>query len=360
MSSPQKAAIVTKPLAAYRLGLLSRTAELGRDLFLAWPDLELGTADGVHFAYEKLNEGLVALANEIDQNVYSELRQILGEREQQWAAVSSMVGQVFDDLRPWDAQLVDKSRDESYSELRAFADQALEHSGFKPWYDLGAAVGAYFLSLSNRVDDQPMPNLDKVVERAGALPATDRKPIPVLESMVGHASDLPSLKARAFLEKTVASPAVLATLTSYGSDSDAVVVLTLLHKLDDAVQDGLASITQPAHAQSTGTATAASPPAVLPKWDKPSGELRLGSTIIRKVAARADKAIKVLDAFEAQAWPSRIANPLHIPSPNISQQNRIIYDSELLHNTIRSLNTGLTEIKFHGDGGGEGIQWTRL
>ena len=49
---------------------------------------------------------------------------------------------------------------------------------------------------------------------------------------------------------------------------------------------------------------------LIPRWDKESGQLYLGKTVVRRFEPRAKNVIKILDAFEAKGWPPRIKDPL--------------------------------------------------
>lgn len=91
-----------------------------------------------------------------------------------------------------------------------------------------------------------------------------------------------------------------------------------------------------------------SPVPTRPSWDRDARELKFGGEVIRRIG-RANMAlnlIRLLDVFEEDGWSSRVDDPLP-GSP----------DAVRLHKAIRSLNRGLTRIKFHADGTGEGVRW---
>jgi hypothetical protein len=85
-----------------------------------------------------------------------------------------------------------------------------------------------------------------------------------------------------------------------------------------------------------------------PEWVKGQGILRFRGEVVRRFRSGtvAKNCVKILDAFQEDGWPTRIDDPL---DPHKHQQR--------LHETLRSLNKGLTEIGFHADGTGEGICW---
>jgi hypothetical protein len=84
-----------------------------------------------------------------------------------------------------------------------------------------------------------------------------------------------------------------------------------------------------------------------PHWNKVRGDLLLGGRAIKHVQniGQATNVVKVLDSFQEEGWPEKIDDPL---------------DAGKLRETLRSLNENLTEIRFGGDGTGEGIRWTIL
>lgn len=81
-------------------------------------------------------------------------------------------------------------------------------------------------------------------------------------------------------------------------------------------------------------------------WKRDTGELRLNGHLVRRVEypSRASNLVTVLDSFEELGWPDRIDDPL----PHGSDKQR-------LRETVRSLNQGLSEIRFRADGTGTGI-----
>jgi len=83
-----------------------------------------------------------------------------------------------------------------------------------------------------------------------------------------------------------------------------------------------------------------------PSWQASTGELRWRNQVIRRVRVMSSPSnIQViLDSFEKSKWAQRIANPLRL-----GQQQ--------LHQAIRSLNEGLTGIRFHAQEGGQAITW---
>ncbi len=87
-----------------------------------------------------------------------------------------------------------------------------------------------------------------------------------------------------------------------------------------------------------------------PRWNPDTLELSLAGCVLKHIRSRnvASNVVRVLDEFEENHWPSRIDDP----TPNGPDQTR-------LHATIRSLNSGLPQLRFSADGSGMGIFWKR-
>ncbi len=86
------------------------------------------------------------------------------------------------------------------------------------------------------------------------------------------------------------------------------------------------------------------------EWDRTSGELRCNNQVIRRVRVTvATNIAHILDAFKEDAWPDRIDSPL-----NSSKAGTELRDA------IKVLNRKLTQVKFHADGTGQGIKWSRV
>jgi hypothetical protein len=91
---------------------------------------------------------------------------------------------------------------------------------------------------------------------------------------------------------------------------------------------------------------------IVPQWDAVRKELRFDGLVVKRFKAPAPNQETVLTAFEEEAWPPRIFDPL----PPFHDQD----PKRRLHDTIVSLNRTLTRplIRFSGDGSGEGVRWT--
>ncbi len=91
------------------------------------------------------------------------------------------------------------------------------------------------------------------------------------------------------------------------------------------------------------------PPA--PKWDRDRQELRVGTVVVKRFRVPAASQEAILSAFEEEAWPSRIDDPLP-PRSDQSPKRR-------LQETIKSLNRNQKQplIRFLGDGSARGVLW---
>jgi hypothetical protein len=91
-----------------------------------------------------------------------------------------------------------------------------------------------------------------------------------------------------------------------------------------------------------------------PLWDRDNRVLSLGGQIVRRYGRSSPNQEAVLQAFQEQGWPYRIADPLPY-SAEVPPKLR-------LHDTIRWLNLRheCRLVRFLGDGTGEGVCWKLL
>lgn len=89
----------------------------------------------------------------------------------------------------------------------------------------------------------------------------------------------------------------------------------------------------------------------VPTWDAQRHELTLDGRLIKRFRWPATNQEVVLTAFEEDAWPSRIDDPL--PGSDDLEPKRRLSD------TIKCLNRNqcVQLLRFRGDGTGEGIIW---
>lgn len=86
-----------------------------------------------------------------------------------------------------------------------------------------------------------------------------------------------------------------------------------------------------------------------PVWDRRRRELRLGKTVIKEFVWPAPNQERILHAFQQAGWPNQIRDPL--------PRKRGICPKRRLHDAIKCLNRNRMhrDIKFHGDGTGQGV-----
>ncbi|MFO0877885.1 MAG: hypothetical protein U0840_11070 [Gemmataceae bacterium] len=84
-----------------------------------------------------------------------------------------------------------------------------------------------------------------------------------------------------------------------------------------------------------------------PRWSKETGELFLGTTVIRTVRGEhiASTIVAILDGFERAGWPPVIDNPFGVKF------------TARRTDALRSLNRGLNRIQFRGTGEKGRIRW---
>jgi hypothetical protein len=81
-----------------------------------------------------------------------------------------------------------------------------------------------------------------------------------------------------------------------------------------------------------------------PRWRPEVGELSLNDVVLKKIAVgRAVNVAWILKQFEESGWPETI--------------RAAELKDDQLHQTLRSLNKGLTSLRFHSNGDGSAIRW---
>jgi hypothetical protein len=86
-----------------------------------------------------------------------------------------------------------------------------------------------------------------------------------------------------------------------------------------------------------------------PEWRKDEAKLYFRGEVVRTIRsiARAQNVVRILDAFQNGDWPTRVDDPLRYKDPH------------QLRETVRSLNRGLSLIRFKMDGASKGVCWGR-
>jgi hypothetical protein len=114
---------------------------------------------------------------------------------------------------------------------------------------------------------------------------------------------------------------------------------------------------QPGHQSCGGTVVAsarqqfAHPVPLVPKWDRDRQTLKIGRAVVKHFKVPATNQEMILAAFEEEAWPPRIDDPLPPRREQLPKRR--------LRETIKSLNRNQKQslIRFIGDGSGQGIRW---
>jgi hypothetical protein len=91
-----------------------------------------------------------------------------------------------------------------------------------------------------------------------------------------------------------------------------------------------------------------------PLWNPQLRELSVDDILVKRFLVPAENQELVLMAFQEEAWPPRIDDPLP-PAAEIEPKRR-------LHSTIQCLNRNQKThlLQFHGDGNGSGVRWELL
>jgi hypothetical protein len=110
-------------------------------------------------------------------------------------------------------------------------------------------------------------------------------------------------------------------------------------------------ITEPAHRrllQNIGEGKRKTRRSKLPVWDRDERTLRFENTTVRTIRSLnvARNVVAILDAFQDHHWHPKVDAPAGLTG-------------QALHDAIYRLNRGLTKLRFHVDGDGTQIRWSR-
>ncbi len=337
--------LIPRPLAAYRIGVLSRSIRVRIKTLWERPR-DRSTWVGVHQATSQLNEARRVLPPEIDGWFYEESPRLLNHFNRLTADLiqaARAAGQ-YNGARFGTGPVPGI---ELWQQLRTLADEALNKgSPLRPYYELGVALGDYQLALWDLdpaavMSDDPglFPDILPVVGRARQLPEDELWRIPLLWAMVRSAPELNSGEQAAFSSRLIAENRDAFRLR--GRAVGFRTINELARTLDTRIQEGLQRIaSEPAQ-------SGPDPQLGKPSWREDLLELYVRDRCVRRVAKQAHCLIVILNKFENEGWPLiPIANPL----PTCP-------DADHLSDTLKTLNAGLSLIHFRGNGNGRGITW---
>jgi hypothetical protein len=337
--------LIPRPLAAYRLGLLSRSIWLRNKNLWETPGNQSTWYD-VPQAINQLHEARRVLGGPVfDGWFYEESPRVLYHFKRLNANLILAAGTTgqYNGARFGSGPAPGI---ELWQQLRTLADEALNKGNpLRPYYELGATLGDYQLELWDLDQAAVMsndlglfPDILPVVERARQLPEVDVRRIPLLWSMVQSAPELNSGERATFYRRLIGENRDAFRLPS--SVVGFRTINELARTLDTRIQDGLQRIAlEP-------TQTGSGQQREKPSWREDLLELYVGDRRVRRVAKQAHSLIVILNRFEKEGWPTTIANPLNTSS-----------DPERLKFAVKSLNKSLKQIRFGSNGNGQGITW---
>ena len=332
-----------RPWAAYVFGHHSWTVRMWLELAWIRPGFEWEDVWGnVPLAVEELQHARLVLASVIPPNVFELLDPALRHIEDLnrdlefgWTETMQYGGREFGtDPCPGEEQ---------WSELRIVAEQTLaESTTLIGWYNLGTAVGrCRWDAWSRSNDDQRFPDLAAIVTASTAIPMSDRLRVPIVNGIAREADAFRRDRAATFLRRLIdRHPTIWAfgSPLSQGEPAGWQMVSTLT-RINSQIQDSVRGIPSRASRRRRQRER--------PSWDQESGELQIGDVVVRDVRTGvAQNIVLLLDVFQESGWDQRVDNPF--PPPN---------DGERLGETVKSVNKGLSLIKFRRDGRGEGAEW---
>jgi hypothetical protein len=337
--------LIPQTLAAYRMGVLTRTVWLQNKNLWETPG-DQRTWIGVLQAISQLDEARRVLPPEIAGWTYASLPFVFAKFNR-LAANLTQAARTTGEYNGARFGSGPVPGIELWRELRSLADDALDKgSRLRPYYELGVALGDFQLELwdldqaavlSN--DLGRLPDILPVVERVRQLPKVDVRRIPVLRAMVRSAPELNSGEPATFYRRLIGENRDAFCLPTGAVDFRTIHQLD--RTLDTRIQEGLQRIALERAQIESGQQREK------PWWRRDLLELYVGVRRVRRVAKQAHSLIEILNRFEEEGWPpTPISNPL-----------RTSADPDRLKDAVKSLNRGLKQIRFGSNGNGQGITW---
>lgn len=352
---------LSEPLAAYCLGLYAQTLWMWPRGYMAAPGDAIGLVNAIDGIASGMTQTRVGLLFSLHPNLYTELvewiRCLNLQRHQ--------FGPMLEELE-LEAQPTTPVVDLPALNLASLAEEtATAHLPLQPWIALGTAVGAYFRALNALPcvggDEDPLPAPDEIWHALEGLPHVTGGNTPMLAALraasqaggrrnnprswfahvvVTAGGDITGYDVFLRGSGEEENPQGRSALEDTPKRGDEFVTFNLLADISHALITELNSLQIiPCSPPPT------TPHLLVPSWDREHFQLRLGEQVIRTVRPVAKNCILVLDAFQEEDWPFCIDDPL----PGIDPLRR--------HEVIRTLNAGLTRIRFFADGTNERIAW---
>lgn len=236
-SKPGEEPVDPKPLAAYQLLHDGQTFRLWQHVFWDRPAW-LTTEAGMTVTLAELEEAVDVLVDEINVNVYQELRSTLNK-----------LRRLADDMmRAWESTgkyqaypfgssvLPGKTL---WQRLRRLADRALmQNDWLERWAALGGAVGSAELRLYEERDREEPIDLQPILKSVQALPGDQLRDLPVLQSLVEQAGSLEHVHPVKLLQQVLGPGRMQPILGEIESDPTYEALVTLL-AFDKAIQENL-------------------------------------------------------------------------------------------------------------------------
>lgn len=363
-----------KRLAAYRLGFLAESYFTRRHLFCLYPehvDWNWGTAWDTVCLIAQMRDEARVLGNELTENKRRRLLSFLQALLESWTDIYTRMRDARDsDFSRYPTVVADLIAEHSAncdctkrgqsgrarqrttrsarrrrtpsevpdSALPGRLRSALAASpAFSGWAELGCAIGRCQCHLNCDPPLTPIPSLSPILEAVGNLPVEERAVAPTVQRVFSARSCLNEVGLFDVLIDAGGESARARWYVKYVNGRPSREFYILLEAID-AVSANIQRELETAWER--------------PRWDSESLQLFLGNARIKQIQRKnqAVNVIKILQVFEEENWAGEIDDPLPPPDENMSNRER-------LQEAVKSLNNGLSRIRFHASGGGERVRW---
>jgi hypothetical protein len=342
------AGLKSKPLSAFRLGLIPDLMEISIDLYIEKDLLADPSHGGISLGVEQLDQARECLADDMHNNVFAGIPSV---RDEFLKLEDELI--FFSDSSPSKLESLRKSLLGLCDRLRVLADRALpEAHPLKALYEFGRGLGNYMTEVHFRrppVTVDSSPDIRPLAHLAYSIPRAMRGRSSICHSLARlgrEAGKCDKLEAIERYYEAENGPGFA------GGSWDVWEIERMIIDNIFAFEGELAEISY------NNTKSVQELPLekkdiepVKPAWDEKSRELRWKDKVIKRVRRDAHNVILILNTFHECEWSQTVDDPLS-PNQNVDALDRLRY-------AVRSLNdhTDKGTVRFFVDRTGQHICW---
>lgn len=342
-----------RPLSAYMLGFLPLTTPMWEQCMPNHANGWVGVYYNIRRLVEQLRIAMRVLQHEVDPNNAKEFRVLFNRLLRQNKILSD---------QSKECEFIDAPHFKKSLQIQVDLGNELSLSGthvlkrdcrFACWFGLGRALGTCWVQPNRTEEFEDVPSLLQLIEAAKLLPEPYRHAFPEFErlahfkvrrknvqseQMWNDLFDGPFNRYRRLLSADEAwAGNAKKRKRSLSTSQD--YVYCFRYRLFDVLWAFHLRISSFLH-----NLPSAGPAQVKPEWNCDSGVLTFDGQVCREYISHATNVSKALNEFQDRDWPRYIYCPRAIRR-------------DLIQEVRKSLNKGLSHIRFHVEGQGKTISW---